>query len=52
MVLKICAVISLIVGALSILISPVAFFTAGAVAGLYFAILGIFCVNVGRWWIK
>lgn len=52
MVLKACAVIMLIVGVLALLLSLVAFFTAGAGGGLYFAILGIFCVNVGRWWIK
>ena len=50
MVLKICAAIMIITGVISLLISPVAFFTAGTVAGLYFAILGICCVTVGRWW--
>lgn len=49
MLLKICRVIMITVGVLSLILSIVSAFMAGVNAVIFFAILGIFIIAVGRW---
>lgn len=49
LMLKVCGVIMLIIGVLSLLLAIVGFCTAGA-AGLLFLIIGIPCILIGRLW--
>ena len=50
MILRICAIVLITVGILASILSVVAYFTAGIAPAIYFALLAIFSITVGRWW--
>lgn len=49
MVLKFFATLALIAGFVSIIVSIVAYFTTGVAAAIYFALVALFNLYLGRW---